>query len=236
MIGILPAAGKAERIYGLPKYLLPVEDSFLLQKHIKAMKAAGCNKVLVGANPSNCDFIWDYADGAYVYEADNYKTMTETVLSLRYKCGEEPILFGMPDSYWKYFDIQEHKTPYHFLASMISYADVFLYCCQVRWKQWQRGGMVDIDPEKQNGNVSKITDKPEHSETPWIWSAMLWQPTLWTYLHPEDPHVGYGVQRAVEAGLHVHAVVSWNDDYYDCGTPDEYFEMIRATIGENSVV
>lgn len=232
MIGILPCAGKSERIHGLPKFLLPAGDSYLLKMHIDGMKAAGCREVRIGTSLENDDIVFDYADGAMSGVAQQRDTMTQTVLSLRQYSRGEPVLFGMPDTNWK----SGIESVYSFLTHMRGPADVWLYCCQARWKQWQRGGMCDLDPQKENGNVTKITDKPETSETPWIWGAMLWQPTLWPYLHPEDPHVGYGVQRAVEAGLHVHAVVGWNDDYYDCGTSSEYFEMIRAITGEREKV
>lgn len=228
MIGLLPAAGKAERIHGLPKYLLPVGESYLLKAHVDAMLKAGCMSVAIGANDDNYDLIQSYT-GAYVYKAAAYQTMTETLLSgwltLPSDMRKESVLFGMPDTYWTNFG-------YDALLRFINLPDVVLFCHQVRWNQWRRGGMVTVEV---GGRVSRIVDKPLlMPETPWIWSAMLWQPTLWPYIRPEDKHVGYSVQRAVEAGLHVHAVVAWEGDYYDCGTPEEYFEMIRALTKEKA--
>ena len=44
------------------------------------------------------------------------------------------------------------------------------------------------------------------------------------------PHVGYMFEAALAQGLEVRAIVS-DTGYFDCGTPDEYFEMIRTATG-----
>lgn len=231
MIGILPAAGNATRIHGLPKYLLPVPGGFLLQAHVDAMKAAGCRKVFIGANEHNLELIEYHTRPdaqVVVYLAEQRDTMTQTVLSGQRYAEVDTVLFGMPDSYWS-----SGQFPYSFLANMsfLRRKDVkaILHCAQARLNQWKRGGMCDI---AIGGQVTRIVDKPEITETPWIWGAMRWEPGLWQYFKPDDSHVGFGVQRAIEGGEHIHATVQWEGDYWDCGTYEEYFECIQHLMSE----
>ena len=230
MIGILPCAGEASRLYGLPKYLLPVPGGYLLERHVNAMKNSGCGTVLIGCNEGNYDMITDYSHYGLSYVASEHATMAQTVLSSRMgasallndRLANETVLFGMPDTYWTDFENG------YYIGDKLHTGDdieVVLMCWQVRWKQWQRGGMCDIEI---GGRVTRIVDKPEKSESPWIWGAMRWKPSFWKWIKPEDKHVGISVQRAIENGVHVHACVSWNGDYFDCGTSEEYFEMIRT--------
>jgi len=50
---------------------------------------------------------------------------------------------------------------------------------------------------------------------------------IWPLIDVEDPHVGYALPRAIRAGLDVRGVVL-NGTYWDCGTPDDYFDCIAA--------
>lgn len=239
MIGLLPCAGKAERIHGLPKYLLPVPGGYLLDWHVQSMKKAKCREVRLESNKDNLKLLHQFAPDAVVWVAEHDDTMAQTVLSAYEDmkvsdCEDETVIFGMPDTYWTDRNGQSVNI-YDLFVRFHSPADVVMMCCQVRHNQWKQGGMVTIDPHKPNGNVVKITDKPEQTETPWIWGALMWRPSFLSYLHPEDPHIGYGVQRAVEAGLYVHAIMPGDYDdteFWDCGTPERYFEMIRVVTGQ----
>jgi len=81
------------------------------------------------------------------------------------------------------------------------------------------------------GLITEIIDKPINSDLDYGWGAMVWTPEFWQYIKPEDPHVGFALQRAIEAGELVRAH-NFPGKYYDCGTPDEYYECIIETQGE----
>lgn len=232
MIGILPCAGKSERIHGLPKYLLPCPpNSFLLKSHCEAMYKAGIDQLSVGTNPDNYELL---SRLAYHYPTKipvkHYGTMTETVLSIRDNAIENssnefeshPVVFGMPDTY---FDV----SPYEQLSSMLEAqqdCDLLIGLFNPRPNQHEQGGMVRIE----RGEIVEVIDKPETiSRGEWyIWGAMAWKPSFWDCLTPNMPHVGFGIQRAIDRGLSVHTTVCLGG-FYDCGTPERYFEMIRAT-------
>lgn len=222
MIGILPCAGKSERIHGLPKYLLPVSDSYLLKMHVDGMKAAGCREVRIGTSLENDNIVFDYADGAMSDVAQHHDTMTQTVLSMRQYSRGEPVLFGMPDTYFDCHDV------YNYLRNTLNISDVSVdvavAVCRARPGQHQQGGMVRFSRNR----VLEVVDKPTESNFEYIWGAMAWRPVFWDCLKPAMPHVGYGLPVAIERGLNVRAVVC-EGNFYDCGTPERYFEMIRAT-------
>lgn len=225
MIGILPAAGKAERIHGLPKFLLPVGDSFLLELHVKRMLAAGCKEVLVGATWGNDQIVTEYVpEGAHMYVARDHETMTATVRSARYAHEdnwheEHNVLFGMPDTYW------EFPMVYKGLAYSLDIYTVVMTVFRARPGQHRNGGMCRINED--NNRITEIIDKPENTDLEYIWGALAWRPEFWQYLKSSDAHVGFGVQRAIEAGVEVRAVYC-EGGYWDCGEPASYFEMIRA--------
>jgi dTDP-glucose pyrophosphorylase len=217
MIGLLPAAGNASRIHGLPKYLLPIPGGYLLKHHLDAMRGAGIGQVMIGANPDNMGLIYDYADpDGVVYLASQRETMTQTVLSSAYQ--HESVLFGMPDTYL--------PGPYVYLAlraAIEAYAHVAVALFKARPGQHKQGGMCRVE----GGRVVEVVDKPTHNDFEYIWGALAWQPECWDCLESEDPHVGYGLPRAIAAGMNVQAVMC-EGDFWDCGTETSYFECIRA--------
>jgi dTDP-glucose pyrophosphorylase len=230
LIGILPCAGTATRIHGLPKFLLPVPGGYLLQRHISGMRAAGCEQVLIGGNPNNLELLFDYGDGAWCYIAEPRETMTQTVLSLRDHIPDlnAPILFSMPDTYIP------NASVYQSLQSVLNDgAGVAVALFKARPGQHTQGGVCSI----LEGQVVGVIDKPETLPigARHIWGALAWTPVFWQHLDPADPHVGYGLPRAIAAGLDVRAVVC-DGGYWDCGTPERYFECIRSISTQPEVV
>lgn len=227
MIGILPAAGNATRIHGLPKFLLPIPDGYLLKRNIELMRWAKPRYVLVGSNPRNTGQISDYIDGnARVYCAENYETMTQTVLSATRKLLStsenvgHSILFGLPDTY------VEDDQCYAKLAAALADCDVAVATFGIREGQHIQGGMCRV---LKNGSVMGVEDKPSRfSElSPYIWGALAWKPTFWQYLKPDMPHVGYALMPAIEDGLEVKAHYM-DGGFWDCGTFERYAELIRT--------
>lgn len=219
MIGLLPAAGNATRINGLPKYLLPVPGGHLLARHISGMRAVGCTAILIGSNSENERLLKRYAEDAQVYYAFEHRTMTATVLSSRIHYGrDENILFSMPDTYW--------EAPGVYLPLQMALwggADVAVALFRPREGQHREGGICKV-----NGtHILQVIDKPEQFNGGYIWGALAWTPKFWAHLDADDPHVGYGLPRAIAAGLDVRAVVC-GGQFWDCGTPERYFACIRA--------
>lgn len=221
MIGLLPAAGKAERIHGIPKFLLPVENTYLLDWHVSAMTKAGAAEVWVGSHINNAYLVQQYAKAGYV--AARCETMTQTVLSSELNKSKENVLFGMPDTYWRDADVYRKL-----IAALHKGAHVAVAVFQARPGQHRKGGMCEISGFNR---LLDVIDKPAETDLTWIWGAMAWKPGFWPHMQADDPHVGYALPRAIAADLDVRAVYC-EGGYYDVGTPEGYFECIRATTGE----
>jgi UTP-glucose-1-phosphate uridylyltransferase len=52
---------------------------------------------------------------------------------------------------------------------------------------------------------------------------------LLDYCSLEDPHIGYGVKNALLMGKKISAT-KIEGEYFDCGTPTEYLEMLRRIL------
>lgn len=230
-IGLLPAAGEALRIHGLPKWMLPTSDGYLLECHVTAMSAV-CSDVLIGSNPDNYGLLCQYAPlKAHVYRPRQYATMTQTVLGARdSEYQDETFVLGMPDTVFDYEDV--YRKLAHTVSASPYSPQVAVAAFYARSGQHTQGGMLRVE---DTGRVTEVIDKPDETDLAWIWGALAWQPAFWEYMHPDDPHVGYALPRAIAAGLDVRAVVC-DGDFWDCGTPEHYFEMIRALTGERETI
>lgn len=228
MIGILPAAGNATRINGLPKMLLPIGDTFLMQRQYQNLRKAGCGNVFVGTNSDNHELVARQCDTSYVipFIAHSRITMSATVISThtqaiihRYKGN---ILFAMPDTYI------EDELCFEKLSTAINGdCDVAVALFHARHDQRRKGGMC----RTQYGKVIEVVDKPEETDMVWIWGALAWKPVFWEYINANDPHVGYALPKAIAAGLDVRAV-RMDGEFWDCGTAAEYYELIQHLAAE----
>lgn len=221
MIGILPAAGQAERMHGLPKYLLPIPDGYLLKRHIGMMlQRADC--IHIGTHPYNEEELYQYTkydrDVVKVRIAQRHETMSQTVLSLHDKDAEDnAYLFGMPDTY-----IEDDQCYAKLAQTLEDGADVAVATFHTRPEQRSKLGMLRLE---RGHKVVEVIDKPAETNLVDAWGALAWKPQFWEFLRPEDPHIGYALPRAIEANLRVW-VSPMRGDFWDCGTPDEYFDLI----------
>lgn len=222
MIGILPCAGKAERMNGLPKYLLPCPGGHLLGKHIREMQAVA-DSVWIGCNNDNKPFLYGYVpEEVGKANVGATQTMSETVLNMREDAhiGDADVLFGMPDTWWNHTEIYNDLR----LGVTSLGWDVAVAVWSVRPDQRGQGGQVKIG---DNGwDVVDVKDKNPNSDYIWIWGALAWKPEFWQYIDRDMPHVGYALMSAAKAGLNIKAIkYSGNMSFHDAGTPERYFEL-----------
>lgn len=227
MIGILPAAGQATRLHGLPKFLLPIPDGLLIERHVKLMKPLS-DMVYVPIKPDEYEYYDPYFDemGCSSVDAFTRETMSQSVLSV-YKWLDETrdselegtdsnVLFGLPDTF-----IEDDRC-YAKLARMVNAGvDVAVGVFETRPKQHRKLGMCVIE----HGYLLDVIDKPKETNLKYAWGVLAWRPSFWDYIEPSDPHVGYALPRAIAAGLDVRTMIM-DGSYWDCGTPDEYFDLI----------
>lgn len=216
MIGIIPAAGKAERMGGIPKFLLPVPGGTLINVLANRMIDADLGVELFAlTRRESFEAVLDNTPRLRRLGSLSTQTMSQTVL-----CGlelakleevdKENVLFGMPDTYW------EAPNVYEQLSAALS--DSIVAAALFRARPGQRLGMCATWRDRITG----VIDKPEQTSLKWAWGALAWRPEFWQYIKPDDPHVGFALARAPEP-----RAVCFEGNYWDCGTPNEYFHMIR---------
>ena len=222
IIGLLPAAGKATRIGGIPKWLLPVPEGTLLDVHCQRMRLAGVSHVLVAAGEHNRDLLLQHVPAnAIVYEG-NSCTMAEDVLLARPYIGDNDVLFGMPDTY--HID----GNMYKYLSYMSPQEDVSVALWNINDDQRGKLGQVAVD---NHGMVIDVVDKSLTCPYPWAWGAMSWKPSFWEFIKPDMPHIGYALLQAIRAGLVVKSMLN-SGEYTDCGTPEAYWRLCSTFVKE----
>lgn len=218
MIGIIPAAGKAARMLGLPKMLLPIPGDTTLIDRLRTQMETNTSQILVGTNGVSMALLerrFDFTTRLYTAFTN---TMSETVLLAREFTGTDQFAaFGMPDSYI------EDRDAFAKLAGALELgADVAVGVFKTRPEQRGKLGMCRIDRNR----IVEVVDKPWQTDLEWAWGVLAWKPVLWQYINATDPTIGDALPRAIQANLRVQAV-RMDGAYYDCGTPDEYFKLIR---------
>lgn len=216
MIGILPAAGSATRIHGLPKFMLPIPDGVLITRMSNLLQRQS-DVIIVGARYPSLDF--GFNASIPMFDVGRTRTMTETVLRCRAQYEDvdtHDILFAMPDTF------VEDEDAFSKLANALDAgADLAVGIFSTRPGQERKLGMVSAIGDK----ILEVLDKPTHSSWNWAWGVLAWKPVFWGCLDASMPHVGYGIPVAMERGLNVKAV-RMRGQFFDCGTPEEYFDLI----------
>jgi molybdopterin-guanine dinucleotide biosynthesis protein A len=224
VIGIIPCAGTATRMGGLAKFLLPIPGGSLINVLIERMKLATTGIVIATSDANrdlliHLDYTRDRPRPGWVNVSNVFTTatMNETLIHAQLNVRpDDNILFGMPDTFF------DDTDAFHKLASALDNgADVAVGVFRARDGQ-RNGGMVRVD----GAQVVEVIDKPESGDYDYIWGVLAWRPVFWGMLRADEPHVGYGLPRAVEAGLDVRAVVM-NGGFWDCGSVDGYFSLIN---------
>lgn len=96
IVGILPASGKANRIGGIPKFCLPVEQNLtLIQWHVNQMLEV-CDEVRVSTRSIWMPLLTEMKIEASLIEIEP-STMSDAVY--RMSRENEDLIIGMPDTY-----------------------------------------------------------------------------------------------------------------------------------------
>lgn len=220
-VGLMPIGGNARRMNGIPKFLLPVVDSSMLAVLYERMLRV-TPKIILDVNARNREWVeMNTPDGALIYEWNAEPMSRALLLAREHIATEQTVLFGMPDTYWT------DENVYETLLENMNDAIVNVAVWYTPPHHRSKRGICEIYRHR----ILKVIDKPLATNLHWGWGAMVWEPEFWQYIKPEDPHVGFALQRAIEADELV-CVQTFSGKYYDCGTPDEYYECIIETQGE----
>lgn len=221
MDGILPAAGHASRMRGIPKFLLPCNDEYvtLIEVHITNLLRS-CKTVWVPTRPENVQLLTslNIPQERVVVMPMTTTTMTETVLQILKISSGDVFKLVMPDTFFA------GELPYERLSRQPVCADVA--CWPIRQGQRGKLGQLRISNE---GRVLEVQDKDPLCTFPLAWGALSFSRELTPYMRSSDPHIGYALASAVVDCAPITAFVV-NGRYYDCGTAAEYLEMLTQAL------
>ena len=78
----------------------------------------------------------------------------------------------------------------------------------------------------EENRVVEVVDKNPKYKYNHLWGAVLYKKSLWEFIDSKDPHIGYSFNPAIRSGLKIGYALA-SGSYYDCGTIEEYWDMVR---------
>jgi choline kinase len=218
-IGLIPAAGTASRMRGLPKFLLPVSENVqtLIEHHVELL-AEFVDKIIIPTRPENVELLERLGLPQFVeIKALTTATMSETVQVAMNEVAFESCILGMPDTFYA------SKNPYKALAEDHE-LDVKLALWKTKPSQRGQVGSVEL---AENMKVLRCEDKNTKMDFGQHWGALRFNRAALRLLDPATPHIGFIINPSIEAGLAVEGELM-SGEYFDCGTFSEYKRCVGS--------
>ena len=227
MIGLIACAGTANRIFNLPKFILPLKDTnySLLGYWCKLMIDKGCDKIIIGSSTTNKYFIEhiintqliDYKEIIIIKIIDNSSTMNETILRMIENENYNLALMGMPDTHIDYISN-------NLIDIMINNNESIVgsYLWNIRNSQKEKIGLCNIDDKY----IIDIIDKNKECDYYYGWGAMIFKKEFEKYINKADLHLGYSMKLAINNSVKIPYEII-KGQYWDCGTIGEYKEYMN---------
>lgn len=222
IIGLIPCSGTASRINGIPKFLLPCNEGNLINNTINIFKENNIDNIYISVSKENEHHIKviNNDDNDIKYIVKNTNTMSETVNHLVEVKSRKYILI-MPDTYF----ISESNNIFKELTELtilLNKFDIVVILWKIKEYQYGKLGQINIDDEK----VLDIVDKDINCKYMYSWGIIGWTYNVNHLIDINTPHIGYLINSALKHNINVGYIIS-NTEYFDCGTQDEYFKMIK---------
>ena len=220
MDGIIPAAGLATRMRGIPKFLLPCDSTYntLIEAHIGALLET-CDVIWIPTRPEMVLLLdsLGLAQDRVVLLPMTTSNMTQTVSKVLQIANSDEFFLAMPDTFF------QGEKPYIGLRNELNLVD--LACWKIRDDQKGKLGQVKIE-----GSLAiEIEDKNPACTFEHSWGALAFHRELIRYADMDDPHIGYAVRNSLLKGQKVGSKII-KGKYFDCGTPSEYLNMLKEVI------
>ena len=244
LVGLIPAAGRAERLGPLPcsKELLPVgfrqtpqgpvpkvAGHYLLER----FRAGGIRRAFMVLHESKWDIpryfgSGEIADVALAYlSIPGSRSVPETLDQAYPFVQDSLVALGFPDV------IFEPVDAYARLVERQAATGADLVLGLFPTERFQTTDMVELGPD---GRVLRVEVRPETTSLRFNWLIAVWGPGFTVHLHEavgstppgeEELQIGAVVQGALAAGLHVQGVQFPQGSYRDIGIPAELAAAMR---------
>ncbi len=247
VLGLIPAAGKAERLGRLPcsKELFPigfretpqgpapkVACHYLLDR----FRAAGIRRAFLVLHESKWDVAryfgtGEMADVSLAYlSIPGSRSVPETLSYAAPWIGGSLVALGFPDCLF------EPADAYARLLERQAATGADLVLGLFPTERYRTTDMVECAPD---GRVRRIEVRPEATALRFNWLIAVWGPAFTRHLveavqsEPQDEgrelQIGAVVRSAVEGGLRVEGVEFPDGRFRDIGTPADLAEAIRES-------
>ncbi len=248
IIGLLPAAGLANRIAPLPcsKELFPIgfhqldglegeRPKAVCLYLLESLRQAGVRKTFVILRDGKWDIPSFLGDGRSLnmqlaYLMMNLPYGAPYTLDQAYPFVQDALIaVGFPDIIFQPTDafaqlLQRQKG---------TGADLVLGLFPV--DQPHKMDMVALD---ENGRVQQIIIKPKQTTLQYTWFIAVWTPKFTHFMHDflqkqlvdanlaKELYLGDVIQAALDADFYVESVLFRNGRYIDIGTPDDLIKAV----------
>jgi len=226
-IGLIACGGTANRIFNLPKFILPLKDKnlSLLGYWCNLMIEKKCKKIIIGSSTSNKPFIehvinTQLKDFNYLITIkiiDNSSTMNETILEMIKNEDYELAIMGMPDTYIDYISN-------NLINKIINDNNLIVgsYLWNIRESQKEKIGLCKID----DNYIIDIIDKNKDCDYNYGWGSMIFKKDFEKYINKDDLNLGYSMKLAISNSVNIPYEII-KGQYWDCGIIDEYKEYLN---------
>jgi hypothetical protein len=214
IMGIIPLGGNATRMKHIPKFLLPCKINYtLLENTIDIFYNNNIVNITAGSSELNYTLLNNYTNiNKIIVKTD---TMAETVTKIINNKYYKNILI-MPDTY---ITINNELIQ---LIKMLDIYDISVLVWKIKDYQIGNVGQCKII----NNEVVDIIDKDKNCNYEYFWGVIGWSSKLNSIIDPKWNTIGDLIKTAIKLDIKVGAIIM-NTNYYDCGTFDEYFKMIK---------
>lgn len=234
IIGLIPCAGTASRLFNLPKFMLPLRDKnmSLLTNWINILEENNCNKIIIGVSLITRSFV-SYIINTQLSKSKvkiviklvgDTKTMNETIIKCMQGEKYDLTIMCMPDTHASNLS---SKLINDLIINDDSHVGVYLW--NIRNTQLGKIGQCNIE----NNIVTDIIDKDINCDYNYGWGAVIFKPGFEKYMLKEDLHIGYSMKRSINENKILSKTMSGM--FFDCGTIQGYSEYISHTLEDKPV-
>lgn len=254
IVGLIPAAGYANRISPLPcsKEIYPISYESCENEKLSSPKVisasllekfrnAGLENIFMIIRKGKWDIPQYLGTGinfglniAY-FVTDPTPGTPQTIDKAFHFVKDKSVLFGFPD-------IQiSHQNPFSELLNKLSDSKTDVVLGLFKTEKPNKFDMVETD---KKGMVKKIITKPKISELSFTWLLAVWDPVFTDFLHSslldhksleknsakKELYIGHVIQRAIEHDIKVSSVRFPNSTFIDIGTVKDLKKAIRSNL------
>lgn len=253
IIGLVPAAGSADRISPLPcsKEILPIgfschkdQPTLKVAGHylLENMRLAGVSKTCIVLRREKWDIAGYFGDGRIVdmklaYVLTPMNDGVPFTLNAAYEfIKDSVVVFGFPDIIFK------PKTAFIDLLNHLTQKKVDLVLGLFNARQPDKMDMLEMD---KSGKISRIDIKPRQSTLSYTWIIAVWTPVFTRFIErfvanykanntsdslskkTKEIFLGDVINAAILEKVKIDKVIFQDGDYLDIGTPEDLARSVN---------